>query len=186
MLNQCCYMKRIFLFALIAYCFTTINSFGQTVVIHGKTTNRKLNWSDFKGTPDANSSYWAYTGYLVRYRYEDVKISGDMVSIGNFEVTVELDPSKTWAKKDKTSDELLIHEQGHFDIGILCGREMLATFKRTSFERSNYRDQIQSIFREILKKYIEMGHQYDSETDHFRNKKEQERWNALISDKLTK
>ena len=179
-------MKRTLLFALIAFCFITVDSFSQTVVIQGKSTKRKLAWSDFKAPPDANSTYWAYTGYLVRYRYQDVKIMGENVNIGYFEVTVELDPARTWAKMDKVSDELLIHEQGHFDIGILCGREILATLKRTSFERSNYRDQMQSIFQEILKKYIEMGHQYDSETEHFRNKKEQERWNALLADKLTK
>ncbi len=185
-LNQFCCMKRTLLFALIACCSIAVDSFSQTVLIQGKSTERKLTWEDFKGTPDATSTFWAYTGYLIRYRYADVKILSDSVTIGIFDVTVELDPTRTWAKMDKVNDELLIHEQGHFNIGILCGREILAAFKQTRFERSNYKDQMQSIFQEILKKYIEMGHQYDSETDHFRNKKEQERWNALIADKLAK
>jgi len=179
-------MKRILLFALLACCIITIDSFSQTVIINGKSTDRKLTWEDFKAPPDATSTYWAYTGYLVRYRYADVKIFSDSVTIGIFEVTVELDPARTWAKMDKISDELLIHEQGHFNIGILCGREILATFKQTRFEISNYGDQMRSIFQEILKKYIEMGHQYDSETDHFRNKKEQERWNGLLTERLNK
>ena len=108
------------------------------------------------------------------------------MTIGIFEVTVELDSALAWVKMDKVSDELLMHEQGHFNIGILCGREILATLKQTRFEISNYRDQMQSIVQEILKKYIEMGNLYDSETNHFWNKKEQERWNALIADKLSK
>ena len=179
-------MKRILLYALLASCFITVDSFGQTVIINGKSTDRKLTWEDFKATPDATSTYWAYTGYLVRYRYADVKIFSDSMTIGIFEVMVELDPARTWAKMDKVSDELLIHEQGHFNIGILCGREILATFKQTRFEISKYRDQMRSIFQEILRKYIEMGQQYDSETEHFRNKKEQERWNAWIAERLCK
>jgi hypothetical protein len=99
---------------------------------------------------------------------------------------VELDPARTWARMDKVNDALLAHEQGHFDIGILCGKEILATFKTTNFERSNYRGQMQSIFQDVLKKYIDMGRQYDKETEHYRNKEEQERWNKLLAERLSK
>jgi hypothetical protein len=179
-------MKKACWLVLIAGCFLAIESPGQTIIISGKTINRKLTWSDFKATPDANSNFWAYTGYLVRYRYDDVRISGESVRIGSFDVTVELDPARTWARMDKVNDALLAHEQGHFDIGILCGKEILATFKTTNFERSNYRGQMQSIFQDVLKKYIDMGRQYDKETEHYRNKEEQERWNKLLAERLSK
>jgi len=179
-------MKRTLLFALFACSLFPVDAFSQMVIINGKSTNRKLTWEDFKGTPDTSSTYWAYTSYLIRYRYDDIKIYSDAVTIGIFEVTVELDPGRTWAKMDKINDELLMHEQGHFNIGILCGKEILATLKQTRFEISNYREQMQSIVQEILKKYMEMGHLYDEETNHFSNKKEQERWNTLLAEKLSK
>jgi hypothetical protein len=39
---------------------------------------------------------------------------------------------------------------------------------------------------ETIRKYNEMGVQYDRETEHFRNKEQQEKWNSLLAEKLAK
>ncbi len=83
-------------------------------------------------------------------------------------------------RKNKESDELLRHEHGHFDIGILCMNEIINTFKKTSFSRNNFQTGTQSLISIIVKKYNDMGAQYDKETSHSKNKNEQEKWNNFF------
>lgn len=110
---------------LINFCYC------QKVIISGEETSRKLVWTDFIGEIDRTSPYFAHTQWNLNYRFGNVQFRGDTAVIGSFELKLELDPSKSWLKKDKATDELLIHEQGHFDCGLLCMNELLATYKKT-------------------------------------------------------
>jgi hypothetical protein len=89
-----------------------------------------------------------------------------------------------WAKKDKVNNELLKHEQGHFDIGILCMREILSIYKQSKFTKANFSSLLQSIITDTSKKYNEMGLRYDTETRHSANKEHQEKWNTFFEEKL--
>jgi hypothetical protein len=171
----------ILLFIIFSYC-----AFSQRIFISGEETNRKLTWSDFTGKVDKNSSFLAYTGYLIKYKADDIKAFGDSLSIGKFEVTLELDPLKSWANRSKVTDDLLIHEQGHFDIAIVCVREIVEVYKQTRFTRANLNATLQNIVNTIRKKYDEMELKYDAETDHSKNKEQQAKWNQFIGEQLNK
>jgi len=179
-------MKKTLFLTLVGSIVICLSTFSQRIIIHGKETDRKLEWSDFKGKVDMSSSYWAHTAYTIKYRYDNVKFNGEMATIVNFELSLELDPERTWARTEKISDELLIHEQGHFDIGILCAKEIMAIFNKTSFNKSDFSEALKSMVSETIRKYNEMGVQYDRETEHFRNKEQQEKWNSLLAEKLAK
>jgi predicted secreted Zn-dependent protease len=76
---------------------------------------------------------------------------------------------------------LLAHEQVHFDITGLSGRdmvrEMLALRARTT-------DELQREVNRITQRYQELAdhltEQYDRETDHSRNADQQKRWATHI------
>jgi hypothetical protein len=174
-------MRRYLFLSLI--CFYCVCGLGQKIIINGQKCNRNLEWADFTGKPDINSTYYANTWYSVKYSY-NVTTTGDAATLSSFEVTLELDPSKSWAKSDKVSDELLAHEQGHFNIGILCMREVLSVVNKMTLTKTDYADAIRNVYGEIMRKYNEMNVQYDSETDHFKNKEQQQKWNALLAEKL--
>jgi len=175
-------MRKYVFLALI--CFCTVHAFAQKIVISGKNGNRKLEWADFTGKPDANSTFFAHTWYTLKYSYNNVVTNGDQATIDGFEAILELDPNKSWVRTDKTSDELLEHEQGHFNIGIMCMRELLTTVNGTSFSKSDYAEALRNIFREVMRKYNDMNVQYDNETEHFKNKEQQQKWNAVFAEKL--
>lgn len=177
-------MKSKLFLILTSLFFTFYYGFAQKIVINGAETNRKLTWSDYTGAVDNSVPFIAYTGYLITTKTEGIKTLGDSIVIEKFEVTLKLDSIKSWAKKDKVTDELLIHEQGHFNIGILCMREILQVYKQTKFTKSNFNATIQNIFDVTLKKYNEMGVKYDEETEHFNNKKQQEKWNLFFAENL--
>jgi hypothetical protein len=107
----------------------SLNAFCQTILINGKESNGKLTWSDFTGKVDKSSFFHAFTVYKFNTKFESVKFVGDSAKIIGFQVILELDQINSWAKIDKETDNLLVHEQGHFNLGILCIREIMTEEK---------------------------------------------------------
>ena len=163
---------------LVNFCYC------QKIIISGEETSRKLVWTDFTGEVDKSSPFFAHTQWKLNYSFGNVQFKGDTVVIGSFELKLELDPSKSWLKKEKATNELLIHEQGHFDCGLLCMSEFLATYKKTFFTRSNFQSGLKELFNSLIKKHSDMGEKYDAETNHGMNKEEQLKWNAFFADQL--
>ncbi|MBX2931579.1 MAG: DUF922 domain-containing protein [Chitinophagaceae bacterium] len=161
------------------------NVFSQKIIVNGEESTGKISWSDFTGKVDKNSSYFAFTSYKFKTKVGTIKFIGDSVVISSFDVILELDNKNSWAKKDKITDELLVHEQGHFNIGILCVKEIMANYKKAKFTKSNYSTLLQSIVSDASKKYKEMGLKYDRETNHSKNKEEQEKWNTYFKENLS-
>lgn len=175
-------LKIVFTFLLISIVNTAA---AQKIIINGTEGNRPLQWSDFTGKPDDSNPYYALTYWNTRYKFSGVQFDGDKAIINGFEATLELDPKNSWLKKGKETDELLKHEQGHFDIGRLYLKEALKKMASASFTRANFQAELQRIFSETHKKYTDMGTQYDNETNHSINKDEQKKWNAFFSKELT-
>lgn len=171
---------------LIMLLLSTIsyNVSAQKIIINGQQANRQLTWEDFKGTPDNNSHFFAYTAWNSRVKYDNVQFDGDKAIINGFEMTVEFDPVKSWVKKGKETHDLLKHEQGHFDVAILYMQEVLQKFSSSSFTRNGYEAEFKNLIQDVYKKYVEMGKQYDSETNHSIDKPKQEQWNSFFSEKV--
>jgi hypothetical protein len=152
----------------------------QKIIINGSEGNRTLVWNDFNGRPDESSPYYANTGWLINYKYGGIQNKGGKVVINGFEAILQLDPKKTWLKKGKGTDALLLHEQGHFDIALLCLNELMKKVKEGIFSSSNYNNELQELFQDVIKKYREMGDQYDTETGHSKNEEQQQKWNVFF------
>ena len=173
-----------FLLLANAFCY------GQRIIINGEETTRKLQWSDFTGKADESSPFFARTWWKINYKISKLLVNVDTAALNDsdvkFEVeaTLELDPEKSWIKKDKEADWLLEHEQGHFICGILCMNEFLASCKKTVFKFNNYQTALRDLFNRILKKYSDLGRQYDEETNHGLISKVQSRWSSFLEEQL--
>jgi predicted secreted Zn-dependent protease len=82
------------------------------------------------------------------------------------------------------TDALLEHEQGHFNIGIMCVREFLSIIKSTKFIKSQYSARLKQIFQVVSDKYQQMHTQYDAETNHSINRTAQEKWNTFFKENI--
>jgi hypothetical protein len=144
--------------------------------------NRQLTWADFKGEPEADSPYDAYTYWSVHYSYDAPTLDGD-----GFRVVVrvwnQLD-SRSWVKPrvkaDPSTAALLDHEQGHYTLGVLCALE----FKKVASGRrfgKHYHAEIRDLFDQILKNYVDMEKRYDAETLHMRNPAAQQTWDRRLA-----
>lgn len=172
------------LISLLLGLFITFNISAQTIIISGEEGNRKLRWTDFTGTPDDNSPFIAHTWYNIRTKPVRARLVGGAFVVDTVAVVLELDPNRSWAKKDRVTDELLVHEQGHFDIGILCMREIVETLSKTTFTASDLRTKLQSVISGTIAKYNDLSAKYDDETSHANNKRVQLKWNDVLAARL--
>jgi hypothetical protein len=176
-LKMRCSLLTVFLFVNLAICFS------QRITINGDTTRTTLRWSDFTGAVDNTSSFYAFTYWNINYRYKFTLLNG-IVTLKDLTVDLKLDSVKSWTKKEYQNLELLQHEQGHFNFGRLCQLEVLQQLGQLKLEQTSFKETIDSTFKAIFNKYKEMEIRYDDETEHYRNKRKQAEWNALLQEEL--
>jgi len=172
-------LKKILSTLTLLYCLQTS---AQKTIINGEETSRPLKWDDFTGQPDNASPYFAYTYWNTTYRYDAFVFKGDTVK-WQVQVTLELGKN-SWRKKDKVTDTLLRHEQGHFDVGTLCVMEMQQRINNTVFLKNNYQAKLSSIIKEVVDKYKKLEVQYDEETNHYANREQQWKWDTFFAEKI--
>ena len=179
-----CLMKSLQL--LLIPFLIAINARSQEITISGSKINRPLEWTDFKGQPEASSPYFANTRWNIGYTMPNIKVSGDSIPLTGFVVKLELDSKGSWVKTGKETPGLLKHEQGHFDIGRLCQLELVSILNKTWVVPTQLSTKVGGIFQTIMDKYHNMGIQYDKETDHNLNAEAQEQWNGFLAAELAR
>lgn len=144
--------------------------------------NRDIEWSDFSGKIDETSKWDASTYWVTTYSFPSPVFDGNSVRV-NLTVRFFL-RADSWFKPNKKSDRLLEHERGHFKIGRICANELEKTINSMSFDKNNYRQQVDAVYWKIIEKYKQINAQYEQDTDHFKNVKQQELWNKKLNDLL--
>ena len=143
------------------------------------STERKLNWEDFKGTPDSSSVHKANTGTRIMSKtlvFTDNLIECEMYTV--------FDTKRSWVKEK--SEKLLLHEQLHFDIAELnmrILRKRFESYKLESLDRFN-KDK-KKMFQETLEDIKRMNSKYDEETEHGLIIKNQLEWEIEVKKSLS-
>ncbi|MCE1205193.1 MAG: hypothetical protein LWW79_11370 [Holophagaceae bacterium] len=144
--------------------------------------NRRLSWADFRGVPEADKPFEAYTYWTVHYRYDAPIREGDGFRI-TARVWNELE-ERSWVRpgalRGARSTELLNHEQGHYSLGLLCALE----FKQAVTERRfgpRHSLEVKDLFDQILRKYVDLEKRYDAETRHMSDRVAQRAWDQRLA-----
>lgn len=149
-------------------------------------SRRQLTAADFKGTPDPHSDYLATTFTHLTYQYRRQTSCGEKDKIRfQFETSITVG-DKSWMKWDKIRgeqllQELLDHEQGHYDIAVALADKLQKTLSSTCFNRSNFARQIDSVYKRVNSYYDTLQARYDAETDHGQNREIQAKWKTRIA-----
>ncbi len=148
-------------------------------------TDRKLAWADFDGKVDAASPFSAMTNWIISYRSHIDSFHADTVFL-TFQITPIFNNYTSWVKKEKiikkkASEDLLQHEQGHYDLVIVCAETLRQTLNAATFLKSNYSVKVDSIANATLQLITQIENNYDEETNHMLNTDEQKRWNENIA-----
>lgn len=146
---------------------------------------KKLTTSDFKGQPDELVDYLAQTTPVISLRYSG---STNCAENGKIKLKVETGVSvseRSWLKLSKIKtpellNELLSHEQGHYDMGAIFSIELKKTLLGICFNKASYKQQADSVFKSMYARYDTLQKEYDTDTGHMRNKSMQLKWKQKI------
>ncbi len=146
------------------------------------STNRKLDWKDFQGPPNARSIAAAITfsgfGYSLAMKSRNGKTT---VAIT---VYCFYDKARSWVKQGMQSDYALLHEQHHFDITYIEACLFIKKLKTAAFTLSNYAELVESINNECNAELEQMQNDYDGQTRNGQLKNIQANWNKKIDGQL--
>lgn len=156
----------------------------------------RVQWSDFTGTPPRNAAEDAHIETKAELNYGYTTGPNGARLADNVTVTIKLLRGQSWAKKQRINGwpqqaqaDLLRHEQGHYDITALMGRDMFIELMALKTQTFRTLQALQSAVSAIAQRYRPQAvhTKYDSnpETDHGRNAAEQRAWDGYIRTAFT-
>ncbi len=151
---------------------------------------KTLSWNDFQGTPDPRKpNMLAFTSATFSlppigptlipgtrsFHFED-----------NVVITITMNSSKSWKRQAQPSNDLLKHEQGHYDITALIARNLFIEIMQ--LKANTYANGAAALadLRPIITKFggkaekISVIYDAVQQTDHGTNAPQQATWNAMI------
>jgi hypothetical protein len=170
-------MKSLIVAALL--CIGNTIAYGQENFLVWNE-NKPLEWNDFSGQTNDSSNYDAEAFAEVRYRYS-FKSTADF----HFEVLASFNKNISWSRKQRRSQDLLKHEQLHFDIAEVYARKMKEMFNNHEYGK-NFANEILQLFNEKKLEYHAMQQRYDEETNHSLNKEKQIEWEVYVHEELNR
>jgi hypothetical protein len=150
---------------------------------------RKLGWADFQAPanvlPTDDPLFWTSAASCAPV----LQLIGTKDASGrnNFFVTAALDKSRSWVRASvlARSDQVLAHEQLHFDICELSARRLR---QRIAQEYQAGGDVFTPAFRQELQQLLaeqtDWNTRYDQQTAHGLLKDQQQRWQAQLTQAL--
>jgi predicted secreted Zn-dependent protease len=153
--------------------FISLNSLAQSKDTIYWNANRKLKWEDFKGKPDNNTNLLAMTQAGIGYE----------VACNNGELKLKIycyfNVHKSWTK-ETDSDELLRHEQVHFDITELYTRMLRKKVSELSDPCGKDIKELDKSYSSIFKACADRQDDYDRESEHSLNDAQQKMWKEKV------
>jgi predicted secreted Zn-dependent protease len=150
--------------------------------------NYKLSWD--KDFPEENKLEMRPTGKKYdsethpnwKFKYK-LDSNQRRVFAKDIDITVSLDKKDNWVVRAKMLDELLRHEQGHYDITALLARDFDVSIKKISASSvDEIRKKVGNLEQEFKRKFNDIQiSRYDKQTKHGADRSVQEMWEQRIS-----
>lgn len=154
---------------------------------------KTLAWTDFteKDAAPASSKLDAFTKAKWPHSYDYAQnLNGKyVVSAKTFKVAVQMDTVSSWVVKDKESDSLLDHEQGHYNITALGARDYMNGALAFEFDTAKEMVQALTDLEQSVQSLINsVNTMYDDDpncgTDHGRKADKQTQWDLRIKSQM--
>lgn len=145
--------------------------------------NYLLSWADFQKKsiiPEGKDEFAQIHPELIFSNFVLVRKKAG-VSISEVDVKISIVSDDCWVVSSKMNPELLIHEQRHYDIIALSARDFYNTVKSMVAKSvKDFQSKVTKLQETSQKDVREIDQRYDEDTDHSKDKKEQEVWNRKI------
>ena len=162
--------QAICLIALIAYATTTS---AQELV---DWQEKRLTWDDFEKRNLPHSRTGAITSSGIYFSYMENAAGLDII------VKAQMDKSRSWVNTHSMHDEVLSHEQMHFDISEIHARLLRQYFALNN--KKTARHNPESIYKKYINRLRRMQDDYDRQTNHGNDMYMQMKWEEKIKTML--
>ncbi len=148
---------------------------------------RQLTPEDFTGQVPAGSGFYvAHTSCNVSMRYNVQSYRSNYRL--TFFIPLNFNPERSWINRkmitnDDMMKEVIHHEQGHYVIAFLMQQELIRELNAFHYT-GDYQRQANNIFNRIDDKYRRMNADYDRETMHMQDRKQQAAWTNFLNRQL--
>jgi len=144
--------------------------------------HRPLTWDDFKGpvragTPSTTAAE-TNCGMAIETNLVTSKRKAKVYVYNTF------DKKASWVREGKKLDEILEHEQGHWNICEIYTRKMQAAFDAQIIMGDQLNATATKIYNKISQEYQQRQQAYENETQHGMVVSEQKRWTLLLNNEL--
>ena len=152
--------------------------------------------------PEANRIYWKERSLLTLADFKSVKTAPDgsgykaLSQLGisynysentgaiHFKIESFFNKDKSWILKDASNDSILLHEQIHFAVCELHARYLRKKASQTKFAAGKVGPTLEKLYKDEMAAYRKEQQQYDADTNHSINRKEQHEWEQKITAKI--
>lgn len=138
----------------------------------------ELTYSDFKGKVPGNTPWAALTSSYIYFTYGTT--NGRLTS---YKVYASFRKSESWMKIK--NEEVLAHEQLHFDISEAFTRKLYAQVQELKNKSGDIPKQASDLFNRMNSECDQTQQLYDEETDHGVNEEEQLKWKKKVEELLS-
>lgn len=138
--------------------------------------NLKLKWSDFKAQKRVSKGFSVATS-TCGFGYDGI-VRGDEIVLN---VYVHFYCYDSWKNPNYHMNDVLQHEQLHFDICELYGRKFYREILRLKKKNQLSEKSLERLYNSMVKEYDAYQDLYDAETGHSTKTMKQLEWNNRIS-----
>ncbi len=174
---------------LILCLLVNYASFAQDwVAPEGKVINhRTLIWTDFHGKPSREAkakNIGALTHGALYFTASGGSVAEDGKMHFDFKVQCAFQ-SASWVRKEVKSgggfsDQILNHEQGHYDISLIFADQLQKALGGRGYSKQRYKEEIDSVYLPIKAQMERVQDDYDSTTNHGLVNEIQHLWDCRI------
>ena len=177
--------KIIILFLIIPTSLIFGQNISKDSIIEWKKDNN-LSWSEFLGKPNDNIIADALTSYKIEVLPSDVVLDENDNILNYQNLTVKANFYKYHSWYIENTNQLLEHEQLHFDIAELFARKMRMEFEKLKNDNESNFNIYVDCYNRLWKDCREMQRDYDFDTNHGRENEINLKWIDKINNELSK
>lgn len=139
----------------------------------------KLHWDDFQARRKLSPGFGIASTYS-DFEYEYSRFEGKVY----IKIFVRFYCDKSWRNKWYSMDEVLAHEQLHFDINELFGRKFFEGIGDLKKQNKFSRSAVSKLYSRLQEDCNDYQDRYDDDTGHSTNGHQQNLWNNKLIDEL--
>jgi len=146
--------------------------------------DKKLTWDDFRGAVPRNAEEQTAAATFCGIGFETNTITNNNSNL-KIRVYNTFYLNNSWARPEEMNDDVLAHEQGHFDLCELYTRKLRERMSEVKVDVNTLKPMLRKIYEQLQEEYKNRQEAYEEETAHGINLNEQQRWKRILERELT-